>query len=36
LLDDNPAKQGRLLRNISVLGPIAELPLWAKRFESVS
>ena len=32
LLDDNPAKQGRLLRNISVLGPIAELPLWAKRF----
>src|SRR5256884_6403521 len=31
LLDDNPAKQGRLLRNISVLGPIAELPLWAKR-----
>src|SRR6266576_4522287 len=32
LLDDDPAKQGRLLRNISVLGPIAELPLWAKRF----
>jgi FlaA1/EpsC-like NDP-sugar epimerase len=32
LLDDNAAKQGRLLRNISVLGPIAELPLWAKRF----
>jgi FlaA1/EpsC-like NDP-sugar epimerase len=32
LLDDNPAKQGRLLRNISVLGPIAELPLWTKRF----
>ena len=32
LLDDNPAKQGRLLRNISVLGPIAELPMWSKRF----
>ena len=32
LLDDNAAKQGRLLRNISVLGPIAELPLWTKRF----
>ena len=32
LLDDDPAKQGRLLRNISVLGPIAELPLWVKRF----
>src|SRR6266568_3415488 len=32
LLDDDPAKQGRLLRNISVLGPIAELPLWSKRF----
>src|ERR1700688_4140721 len=32
LLDDNPAKQGRLLRNISVLGPISELPLWSKRF----
>jgi FlaA1/EpsC-like NDP-sugar epimerase len=32
LLDDNPAKQGRLLRNIRVLGPIGELPLWARRF----
>ncbi len=32
LLDDDPAKQGRLLRNISVLGPIAELPLWVRRF----
>ncbi len=32
LLDDDPAKQGRLLRNISVLGPISELPLWVKRF----
>jgi FlaA1/EpsC-like NDP-sugar epimerase len=32
LLDDNPAMQGRLLRNISVLGPISELPLWTRRF----
>jgi FlaA1/EpsC-like NDP-sugar epimerase len=32
LLDDDPGKQGRLLRSISVLGPIAELPLWVKRF----
>ena len=32
LLDDDTGKQGRLLRNISVLGPIAELPMWVKRF----
>ena len=32
LLDDDPAVQGRLLRNISVLGPISELPLWTRRF----
>jgi FlaA1/EpsC-like NDP-sugar epimerase len=32
LLDDDPAKQGRLLRNVSVLGPIAELPLWVRRY----
>jgi FlaA1/EpsC-like NDP-sugar epimerase len=32
LLDDDPAKQGRLLRNVSVLGTIAELPAWARRF----
>ena len=32
LLDDDRAKQGRLLRNIRVLGPIAELPDWARRF----
>jgi FlaA1/EpsC-like NDP-sugar epimerase len=32
LLDDNPAIQGRLLRNISVLGPISELPMWTRRF----
>src|SRR5256886_6525697 len=32
LLDDDPAKQGRLLRNVSVLGPLAELPLWVRRY----
>ena len=32
LLDDNTAKQGRLVRNLRVLGPIAELPAWADRF----
>lgn len=32
LLDDNTAKQGRLVRNLSVLGPIAELPAWADRY----
>ncbi len=32
LLDDDRAKQGRMLRNVSVLGPISELPLWARRY----
>jgi FlaA1/EpsC-like NDP-sugar epimerase len=32
LLDDDPAKQGRLLRNVSVLGPISELPAWTRRY----
>ena len=32
LLDDNPAIQGRLLRNVNVLGPISELPKWTRRF----
>jgi FlaA1/EpsC-like NDP-sugar epimerase len=32
LLDDDPAKQGRLLRNIRVLGPIADLPAQVARF----
>jgi FlaA1/EpsC-like NDP-sugar epimerase len=32
LLDDDPAMQGRLLRNISVLGPISELPQWTRRY----
>jgi FlaA1/EpsC-like NDP-sugar epimerase len=32
LLDDDRAKQGRLLRNVSVLGPISELPVWVRRY----
>lgn len=32
LLDDDTAKHGRLLRNVSVLGPIAELPRWARKY----
>ena len=32
LLDDDRSKQGRMLRNVSVLGPISELPLWARRY----
>ncbi|MBK7791930.1 MAG: polysaccharide biosynthesis protein [Betaproteobacteria bacterium] len=32
LVDDDPAKQGRLLRDHSVLGKIASLPQWAQRF----
>src|SRR5690349_7302715 len=32
LLDDDRAKQGRMLRNVSVLGPISELPAWARRY----
>ncbi|HKO24571.1 MAG TPA: polysaccharide biosynthesis protein, partial [Chloroflexota bacterium] len=32
LLDDDPAKQGRQLRNVAVLGPIAELPAWIRRY----
>ncbi len=32
LLDDDTAKQGRLLRSVSVLGPIASLPVWAKKY----
>src|SRR5215472_3811777 len=32
LLDDDPAKQGRLLRNIRVLGPISDLPAQVERF----
>src|SRR5437763_11589434 len=32
LLDDDPAKHGRLLRNISVLGPIDDLPFWTRRY----
>jgi len=32
LLDDDPAKQGRLLRNVRVLGAIADLPAWCEKF----
>src|SRR5213083_1995225 len=32
LLDDDTAKHGRLLRNVSVLGPIADLPFWTRRY----
>src|SRR5438874_8740860 len=32
LLDDDSAKHGRLLRNVSVLGPIADLPFWTRRY----
>jgi FlaA1/EpsC-like NDP-sugar epimerase len=32
LLDDDPAKQGRQVRNVSVLGPISELKRWADRY----
>jgi FlaA1/EpsC-like NDP-sugar epimerase len=32
LLDDDVTKHGRLLRNVSVLGPISELPLWTRKY----
>ena len=32
LLDDDAGKHGRTLRNVSVLGPIAELPTWTRRY----
>ncbi|MEO6566412.1 MAG: polysaccharide biosynthesis protein, partial [Casimicrobiaceae bacterium] len=32
LLDDDASKQGRLVRNLRVLGPISDLPSWADRF----
>src|SRR5512132_3492720 len=32
LLDDDARKHGRLLRNVDVLGPIADLPRWAAKF----
>jgi len=32
LLDDDAAKQGRQIRNVSVLGPIADLPAWTRRY----
>ncbi|MDH5246881.1 MAG: polysaccharide biosynthesis protein, partial [Betaproteobacteria bacterium] len=32
LIDDDPAKQGRLLDDVSVLGSIASLPTWASKY----
>ena len=32
LIDDDPAKRGRLLHGVSVLGPISSLPAWAKKY----
>ena len=32
LLDDDVSKQGRILRNVSVLGPIADLAAWARKY----
>ena len=32
LLDDDPAKRGRLLRNVRVLGPIADLSAWCEKY----
>jgi FlaA1/EpsC-like NDP-sugar epimerase len=32
MLDDDPAKQGRRLRKVRVLGPIADLTPWADRY----
>ncbi len=32
LLDDDPTKHGKQLRNVNVLGPIADLPLWTRRY----
>ncbi|HVE48702.1 MAG TPA: nucleoside-diphosphate sugar epimerase/dehydratase [Casimicrobiaceae bacterium] len=33
LLDDDVAKQGRQIRNLSVLGPIADIAHWADRYD---
>jgi FlaA1/EpsC-like NDP-sugar epimerase len=32
LLDDDVTKHGRVLRNVGVLGPIAELEAWTRRY----
>ncbi|HEV8501082.1 MAG TPA: nucleoside-diphosphate sugar epimerase/dehydratase [Casimicrobiaceae bacterium] len=32
LLDDDDGKRGRQLRGVRVLGPIAELPTWVRRY----
>ena len=33
LLDDDTTKHGRLLRNVTVLGSIAELGLWTRKYD---
>src|SRR5690349_24307972 len=33
LLDDDVTKQGRSMRNVTVLGPIAELGLWTRKYD---
>jgi FlaA1/EpsC-like NDP-sugar epimerase len=32
LVDDDPVKQGRMVHNVTVLGPISSLPAWAKKY----
>jgi len=32
LVDDDPAKYGRMVHNVTVLGPISSLPGWAKKY----
>ncbi|HLX29316.1 MAG TPA: nucleoside-diphosphate sugar epimerase/dehydratase [Casimicrobiaceae bacterium] len=32
LLDDDVTKHGRLLRNVNVLGPIADLAVWTRKY----
>ena len=32
LVDDDPAKRGLMLRDVAVLGPIATLPDWARKY----
>src|SRR4029434_2898580 len=32
LLEDDTTKQGRQIRNVGVLGPIAELAVWTRRY----
>jgi len=32
LVDDDPAKHGRMVHNVTVLGPISSLPGWARKY----